>query len=309
MGGQASKLQEELERTRKQLSDVQSQAAAREAELHARVLSQEASLLQRDQQLANASRDCAAQLDEKQKLLQRANKQREIAEEMRRSDALLVKRVTSALLRREAGTLAPTPSADGLLSGSMAAELAVATDSGLRLHQALQQSIAQLEASNMRAQELEHNLRNVLRGELCHSLWMPTHFDVSLSLRSAPLMVLGGLRFPRQQHPGHPATGLSGGVGVLRTFQIPAISQDGFGALGGSILWDARERELAALRLAFFVQPSPTQQLCASFDHLGKLNLSAKGSMDAFSVRVSGSIDANQQRAASAAVEFSYDLD
>jgi len=309
MGGQTSKLQEELDQTKKQLADVQAQASSREAELRDRVLAYEVSLRRQDVALANAARECSSQLETKEQLVQKANKQREITEELRRSDALLVKRVTSALLRREANALAPALSPDGLIGGSMAAELTVAADSGLRLRQALQQSAAQLEAANSRVHELQLKLRDDARRELCDSLWLPKHFDLSIALRSAPLMVLGGLRLPRAQQAGLPASGLSGGLGVLRTFQMPALSQAGLVAIAGSMLWDARERELAALKLAACVQPSPTQQLCVSFDQTGSFSLGAKASVNALSVRVSGSVDANRRRAAGATVEVAYDLD
>eukprot|EP00965_Chrysotila_dentata_P090522 2986733-Pleurochrysis_carterae.AAC.3 len=141
MGGQTSKLKEELQHAQQQLLAAEERSKALQAELHARLVSQEAAILQKDADLATAARECAQRLEAKQVEVQKAIKAKEVAEELRRADALLVKRVTSAVLRtssdqKEQQQYRIGNINGGLVDGEMAAQLAVASDSEAQLRQA-----------------------------------------------------------------------------------------------------------------------------------------------------------------------------
>lgn len=84
--------------------------------------------------------------------------------------------------------------------------------------------------------------------------------------------------------------------------------QGRWAALGGSLLWDARERELSALRLALCAQPLENQFMSLSFDHTGGLTGSVKTSRDALSARLFGTVDLNGKGVSRAGVELAYDL-
>ena len=127
---------------------------------------------------------------------------------------------------------------------------------------------------------------------------------------------------PRPAQLGIPnsSSGLCGGVGVLRRFvgelnsptPCPHMSHfvspichklilffrfcsstdarapagHRWAAVGGSLLWDAREHEIAALRFALTAQPRAGQQLTTSFDQSGTLTGAYKASLNkALSVR------------------------
>jgi len=303
MGGAHSQLEE----TKKLLQQEQarsSQLAAELAQKTSTVHKQAKELVQRDADLAAAANECEQRLDAKSEELAKAVKQRELAEDLRRSDAVLIKRVMSSVLRkREEGQ--PLP------GGVDAIQATLAASSELQLRQVVQGTAIRLAEVEAQKLALQKSHEADLRRELCESLWLPKLCDVSLALRHSHLMVLGGIKMPRSRPP---ASGLSGGVGVLRRFGghfgDASISQGEWAAIGGSMLWDSSKAELAAVRFAMCVQPAPTQQLCASFDHRGKLNGSVKATLaDALSVRFNWEVDVNRKEAPTAGVEFFYDLD
>lgn len=100
------------------------------------------------------------------------------------------------------------------------------------------------------------------------ALWGSELGDVSLSIRSEQFQVLGGLRMPRTGAPGKRSYGLMPAVALMRQLGDASGVQT---ALGGSLLWDARESEVAALKLALCTSPSPSQEYCLSFDQTGGL--------------------------------------
>ena len=97
---------------------------------------------------------------------------------------------------------------------------------------------------------------------------------------------------------------------MLRRFGDVSLAEGRWAAFGGSLLWDALKREPAALRIGLCAQPAPSQQVCASFDNVGDLRASFKGSVtDAVSLTLSGRLDVNRARGSSVGLELAYDLE
>lgn len=302
MGGQASKLREDLEATQRDLSFERTRAKGLQSDadvLRQEVAAQESQLLQRERELADAARECVRRLDLKEEELIKAVKQTEILEELRVSDALLVKSITTAMLHTQPGVSPPPPPAAALIAGEGEGEL----------RSALNQTLARLSGEEAMRKSLAQASRSDQRQELCRALWLQKMCDASLTLRSSNLMVLGGLRMPRPLRDGQAASGLSGVVGVLRRFGAEDGSGDPWAAVGGSLLWDARERELSALRFAMCGQPLPNQRVCLGFDHTGSLTGSLRSNWDAFTLHATGSINLNARGGKGVGLELSYDLD
>ncbi|KAL1503904.1 hypothetical protein AB1Y20_012366 [Prymnesium parvum] len=164
----------------------------------------------------------------------------------------------------------------------------------------------QLEATTNQKASLLASDKAHRRRELAKILWGDDLGDVTLSLRSEQFQVLGGLRLPRAAVPSRRSSGPLPSVAVLRQMG------DAFGentAVGGSLLWDAREREVAALKLALCTSPNPSQEYCLSFDHTGGLTGSVKAKRDGFTMRLFGTLDLNRKGASNAGAELVYDLD
>ena len=90
---------------------------------------------------------------------------------------------------------------------------------------------------------------------------------------------------------------------------IAALPVQGrWAALGGSLLWDAREREIASMRLALCAQPAADQLVSLSFDHTGGLTGSVKTQRDSMTARLFGTLDLNRKGGSRAGVELIYDL-
>ena len=129
-----------------------------------------------------------------------------------------------------------------------------------------------------------------------------------MMLRSSQLVVLGGVRLPRPASFASRGSGLSPGLAVMRHLGTP--STDGqWAALGGSLLFDAQEREVSALRLALCAQPAANQLVSLSFDHTGGLTGSVKTKRDSLSARLFGTLDLNRKGATRAGLEMVYDVD
>lgn len=305
MGGQASKLREDLESTQRQLTEEKTRADGLQAgiaELRGQLSAKEGTLLQRERELATSARECARRLDAKEEERIKAIKQREVCEELRRSDALLVKSITTAMLAR--------PKLDAALPDTAAAARAsFAAEGETQLRTALNQTVARLGAAEASRAALLHATRSAQRSELCQTLWLLNQCDASLTLRSSNLMVLGGLRMPRPHTDGQSASGLSGGVGVLRRFGAESGTAGRWAALGGSLLWDARERELAALRFAVCAEPASNQRVCVGVDHTGSLTGSLKSHWDVYTLNATGAFDLNRRGGNRVGIELSYDLD
>uniref|UniRef100_A0A7S3W6S4 Uncharacterized protein n=1 Tax=Strombidinopsis acuminata TaxID=141414 RepID=A0A7S3W6S4_9SPIT len=314
MGGQPSKLREELQAAQRQLSEEQSRAGSLEAELRSTqqsLATERGKREQREAELGEAARQYAQQLEAKEEHVICALKQREVLEQLRISDALLLKSVTTAMLQKPPVVrTCVTGALDELGAGAIASDSATAAGKGEeQLRDELNAALARLAVKEAHSSVLIQASRSDQRRALCSELWLNQMCDASLTLRSANLMVLGGLRMPRPQQGLLPATGLSGGVGVLRRFGAEEGSAGPWTAVGGSLLWDARERELSALRFAICGQPMPGQRVSMGFDHTGSLTGSLKSSWDAFTLHATGSVDLNTRGINRMGVEVSYDLD
>ena len=328
MGSGPSKqeLQDDLDKHKRQLAQTQQQlreVQARGDELAATVSARDEKLRQREAELANAARDCVGQLDAKQVELNRTNKARELAEELRRSDALLVKRVTTAMLRRAQGSAdaADADASSAVDGGSLAAQIAVAANDELALRRVVQEAAARSEACEARVRALRSAEQGHFRRELCSALWGPQQADATVALRSSQLMVQGGLRMPRAPDgPLNPGSGLTGHVAVLRHFGDTSHTGK-WAAVGGSMLWDVRERELSSLRFGVCAQPTPSGQLRATLDHTGHVTATVRSTpTSALTLALTGTVDLNSREPRGRAftrgvgstrvgVEATYDID
>lgn len=311
MGLGPSKQEHEATLKRLQAAERQAQSlSAEKAALEERVQEQAAVVERQQEALAAASHSCAEQLAEKDEQVAKAVKQRELAEELRRSDALLAKRLLHAQLKYAAGAgavAAPDAAAD-VDGGAMAAAMALAAQDELQLRQMLMHTTNELEAVQRQALDAERAASAFRFGELKRELWLPELCDVSMMLRSSQLVVLGGVRLPRPASFASRGSGLSPGLAVMRHLGTP--STDGqWAALGGSLLFDAQEREVSALRLALCAQPAANQLVSLSFDHTGGLTGSVKTKRDSLSARLFGTLDLNRKGATRAGLEMVYDVD
>jgi len=293
---------EEFEATKRKLQEAEQKNAtlsSDRASLEERLQAQAQVVEQQQSQLADAAQKCEAQLQDKDTELAQAVKQKQLAEELRRSDALLAKRLLHAQLRHLGGESTPPSVVDG---GAMAASLALAAQDEMQLRQMLMHTTSELES----AQRRTHDMERTVRGELARELWLPELCDVSVTLRSPQMLVLGGLRLPRAQRPGARGAGLSPGLAVLRQIGQPAQGQ--WAAVGGSLLWDSREQMVSSMRLALCAQPAANQQVSLSFDHTGGLTGSVKTTRDSVSARLFGTLDLNRKGGSRAGLEVVYDI-
>ena len=87
--------------------------------------------------MASATQDelerCATRIDAQEEALNQAIKRRELAEELRRSDALLTKRLLHAQLRHLGGEQLPGP--EGVEHGQLAAQLALTAQDEMQTRQ------------------------------------------------------------------------------------------------------------------------------------------------------------------------------
>jgi hypothetical protein len=83
--------------------------------------------------------------------------------------------------------------------------------------------------------------------------------------------------------------------------------QGQWAAVGGSLLWDAREHEVSSMRLALCAQPATNQQVALSFDHTGRLSGSITTVYDSLSARLFGTLDLNRKNGSRAGLEVTYD--
>ena len=138
MGIGTSRLQGELDAAKKSLAAANAQAAALKSEkatLQADLSEQQSLAAGLRAELQSTVDDCTQRLDASKEELAKEVKQRTLAEELRRSDALLVKRVTSALLRTSQGGDQKLLGADAsdAETSTLAAQVAVAANDELQL--------------------------------------------------------------------------------------------------------------------------------------------------------------------------------
>ncbi|KAL3904265.1 MAG: hypothetical protein SGPRY_011354, partial [Prymnesium sp.] len=137
MGQGHSQLKEELARVTKQLNEAQDQSTALKSaneELKRQVAAGTEATMRAQDQRAATERNCVAEIEAMEGRVHQAVKQREVAEELRRSDALLAKRIMTAQMRRSGEKQV---FAHGGFEGStMAAQLALAAQDELQLRQA-----------------------------------------------------------------------------------------------------------------------------------------------------------------------------
>lgn len=245
--------------------------------------------------------------------LRDALKRAEVAEQLQRADALLVKRVTSALLKKhsasELAAALPPPSANndgGALGSSAAAADILAAASA---EDEMRAGLARIKRLEAQADELRREREVEERRELSAALWQAQLCDASVSVRSSRFAVMGGVRMPREEtdYGAGRAQGLLASVGALRSFRDAAQPHRSV-SVGGALHWDAEQSVVSALRAGVCLTPAPRQSWVASVDHAGVLEGGARFEHEGVSVRLSASVDVNQKRPPTAAVEVSYDV-
>lgn len=136
MGQGHSQLKDELAAVQKRLSDAKRENQALSSAnltLKQQVRGTEEALEQKAQELSSTMLKCEEQLASKESAVATAIKKKELAEELRRSDALLAKRIMTAQMKRAGGGGLPEPS--GLEGSTMAAQLALAAQDEMQLRQ------------------------------------------------------------------------------------------------------------------------------------------------------------------------------
>jgi len=263
-------------------------------------------LEQKQQELVATVHKSEEQLAEKDSALLAAIKKKELAEELRRNDALLAKRIITAQMARSGGAGLPEPSAF-VESSTIPAQLALAAQDEMQLREMFIHTAEQLETKTAQVDVLAAEAKAHRRREVANAIWFDTLGDVSVAIRSSQFMLLGGLRMPRVQKPGQRACGLSPAVAVLRQFgEEGGVTT----AVGGSLLWDARDHEVSAVRMALCTKPTPTQEFCLSFDHTGGLTGSVKAKHDSLTMKLFGTIDlSGEKKGSQAGINLEYDLD
>ena len=329
MGGSQSR--EDLAKAKADLDVAQRAARALTDErddLKQRVASQAEELKKSRSSLEEASRSAAEQVAKKSEEVGAAVKKQQLAEELRRSDALLAKRLLDAQLRLYGGVKnLPLPS--GLANGAMpeeltmAANMALAAQDELQLRQMLLHTANELEATQKHAAGMEKAVLQQKRGELARELWLQELYDVSMTVRSSSLSVSGGVRMPRKMRPGEagsglrgvPGSGLSPGFAVLKHFGDDLTARHGkWAAVGGSVLLDAQKKEMAAMRFALLAQPMADQQWGFSMDHTGSLSGTLKfkpvatGAGEGLAARIFGTMKLKGRKEVRGGVELVYDL-
>jgi len=237
--------------------------------------------------LAHEIKRSTLQLQQKDVALSRAFKQQEIAEGLRRSDAMLAKRLLHAQLRQLGGAMPADGAVFGADDGAKAAAMALSAHSELELRQMIMLQTGELADLKQRTGNAERVALSHRRGELTQELWVPqpsTESYVSITLRSARGHSLGGLRLK----PFSPMLGF--------IYQSGELDQARWGAVGGSLLMLHGVQEWA-IRAGVCAQPSANQQVALSFDrnimseHHTGLSYSIRTQRDTFTARMFGTLD------------------
>lgn len=156
---------EEFDATKRKLLEAEQRNAAlgsETASLQAKLQQQAQALEQQQDALAAAAQAAKDQLEQKDDALGRAVKQRQLAEELRRSDALLAKRLLHSHLRQ-----VPADAANPVNGDAMAASLALAAQDELQLRQACaepRRTPAELPSRSRRTPRSEHVAEGLCTG-------------------------------------------------------------------------------------------------------------------------------------------------
>lgn len=316
--GNSKQLQDDLTKAQAELKAAQTRCQALEAQTQT-AQAEAAAAAQRASGAGQAARsEFEGQLSAKDEELHQAIKQRQVAEELRRSDALLAKRIMCAQLKQVGGGPGAQLDVGSVVAGGeMAAQLALAAQDEVQLRQALLSVGEQLGQARARNLQLERKQMSTLRSALCDSIWAPGLCDVSVALRSAGWMAFGGVKLPRPSSVGQQdGNGLSPGVAVLRQFgdASPWLTA------GGSLLFDTREQSVSAVRIALSAQPTAAQTISVAIDEQGLFSGSLKTAVpaagplktalgDALSMQISATVDVNRKQRSTFGVQLMYDLD
>lgn len=147
MGLGGSKLQEELEASKSDLTAARTRLQALEAQhgaLQTEAQQTAERLRQREAELAAEAQERERLLRAKDDELGKAIKQRQLAEELRRNDALLAKRVMCAQMKAGGARSPPSSDFDAgsvVAGGAMAAQMVLAADDMVQLRQVRPPSI------------------------------------------------------------------------------------------------------------------------------------------------------------------------
>ena len=223
------------------------------------------------EEIKHIEKKLAQQDDENKKILKDALKRAEIAEDKQRADALLVKRVISALLKKhsakEIAQALPMPSS-ALDTSAAAADVISAANVEEEIRSSLDSAILRVRHLQTENEGLLAERDAKKRQQLCQSLWQLPLCDASFTLRNSHVAAMCGLRLARSASLHEQASGLSASLGFLRRFRDPNVSTRG-ASIGGSLLWDVQMHRVAALRAALCLEPGPNCDLLASVDHTG----------------------------------------
>ena len=310
--GNSKQLTEDLTKAQAELKTLKSKAQTLEAQAQT-AQAEAAAATQRATAAGQEARsEFEGQLRAKDEELHLAIKQRQLAEELRRSDALLAKRIMCAQLKQAGGggSGAPLDAGSVVAGGEMAAQLALAAQDEVQLRQALLSVGEQLGQARSRNLQLERKQMSALRSALCDSIWAPGMCDASVALRSAGWMALGGVKLPCASSVGQQdGNGLSPGVAVLRQFGNEL-------AAGGSLLFDTKEQSVSAVRIALSAQPTAAQTVSMAIDEQGlfsgvfKTAVPAAGPLgDGLTMQISAKLDVNQKQRSTFGVHLMYDIE
>mmetsp|Transcript_1355 Transcript_1355/g.3837 ORF Transcript_1355/g.3837 Transcript_1355/m.3837 type:complete len:312 (+) Transcript_1355:112-1047(+) len=307
MGNSTSK---DLEEAKTRLAAAEKRTATladEKAKLDEKVRLQAQTLDLQQKALSDAVESSSRQLRQKDDDLAKALKQKQLAEGLRRSDALLAKRLLHSQLRHLGGASASDGASVGELDGSVAAAAAaLSACDEMQLRQMLMHTTSELEALKQRSATLERAAKNHHWSELTRELWVPQsprESYLSVTQRGARQLMAGGLR----------VTPLSPMLSVMQQFGSP--EQDKWCAVGGSYLYNAQKGiGGSTLRVGVCAQPAPTQQIAISYDHNiirdGHMGVSGscKTTRDSLTARLFGTLDIQGGTHHRAGLELIYDV-
>ena len=186
MGLGGSKLQEELEASKSDLTAARTRLQALEAQhgaLQTEAQQTAERLRQREAELAAEAQERERLLRAKDDELGKAIKQRQLAEELRRNDALLAKRVMCAQMKASGARSPPSSDFDAgsvVAGGAMAAQMVLAADDMVQLRQSVLQLGERLERADARGDGLQRAQKQQARRELCDAVWAENLCDASV---------------------------------------------------------------------------------------------------------------------------------
>lgn len=306
-----SQSQQQLDETKSQLAAEKkrsAQLADEKAQLSASLAREQQKLAEQQRAHDEALESSRQEVQQKQEALAYAMKRQEIAEGLRRSDALLAKRLLDAQLRLGAEEYAAVDPV------TKAAAMALSVHDERELREMLALQTSDLEALKRRAAELEREAMAARQGALTRELWVPSSpcdSCVSVAVRSSRGIGIGGFRVkPFSPTPVSPMLGF--------LYQSAELDHPRWAAMGGSLLLAQGE---LAVRAGVCAQPAPNQQVAVSFDHnlLSErqtdapaqtgLSFSYKTRRDTLTARLFGTIDLTEgPKQTRSGLEIIYDM-